>query len=73
MSAMFWMFFKIPFSSFRGGSGSTGRGGGGGLRDTGRRSGASENDGRTKVEGRRIEGDKGGGRGGGGGGGGGGG
>lgn len=47
-----------------------GRGGGAGRRDTGRRAGTSESDGRTKVDGRRIEGDKGGGRGGGGGGGG---
>lgn len=70
MSAMFWMFFKIPFSCFRGGSGSVGWGGGGGRRDTGRKAGTSENEGSTKVDGRMSEGDRGGGRGGGGGGGG---
>lgn len=70
MSAMLWMFFRIPFSSLRGGSGSAGCGGGVGRRETGRRAGASEMDGRTKVDGRSSEGDRGGGSGGGGGGGG---
>lgn len=73
MSAMFWMFFRMPLSSFRGVSGSVvGAGGGVGRRDTGRSVGASEKDGRTKVDGCRSEGDSGGGNGGGGGGGGGG-
>lgn len=72
ISAMFWMFFRIPFNSFCCGSASFGRGGGGGRKDTGRRAGTSDRDGSTKVDGRMKEGDKGGGGGGSGGGGGGG-
>ncbi len=72
MSAMFWIFLRIPLSSLFEGSGSCGGGGGVGRKDTGRRDVTEGRGGRTNGE-RGMErekvGDKGGGSGGGGGGG----
>lgn len=71
MSAMFWIFLRIPLSSLFEGSGSCGGGGGVGRKDTGRRYVTEGRGGRTngeRVMERENVGDKGGGRGGGGGG-----
>lgn len=71
-SAMFLMFLRIPLSSFLEDSGSTGRGGGAGREDTGRRDDTEGRGGRTKAEAGLVQepaGEEGGGRGGGGGGG----
>lgn len=47
MSAMFWMFLRIPLSSLFGGSGSDGGGGGVRRKDTGRRDVTKGRGGRT--------------------------